>query len=122
MQWNRKLNDLKVGNRIYLAVWSNSGRILVLVNSFGIVYKITVHHINFIEAVERARTRKIIRKSYDIGQRHLLDVKISQDETQIIIAWINFRNQAFLQTIAIDSPGTGANKSFISSPSSKIMF
>lgn len=113
---------MKIGNRIYLAVWSNSGKNLVLVNSSGIVFKLTIHHINSIEAMEIAKTRPIIRKSYDVGQRQLLDVKISQDETQIIIAWINPKNQAFIQTIPVDPFHTGTNKSFISSPTSKNMF
>lgn len=118
MPWNRKLDDLKVGNRIYLAVWSSSGKILVLVDSSGIVYKIIIHHINFIEATEIARTRPMNRKSYDVGQPQFLDVKISQDETQIIIAWISTKNQAFIRNISVDPSHTGANKSFFASPSS----
>ena len=73
--------------------------------------------------MEIASTRRIYRKSYDVGQPQLLDVKISQDETHIIIAWINHKHQAIVQTIPVYQSHRGTNKSFIPSPSSsKNMF
>jgi hypothetical protein len=123
VSWNKTFIDLKIGNRIYLAIWSRSGKILVLVNNLGKVYKITINDTNSIKAGEIASTRRMYWKSYDVGQPQLLDVKISKDETHIIIAWINSKHQAFVQTIPVDQSDTGTNKSFISSPSSsKNMF
>ena len=119
VQWERTLrNDLKIENRIYLAVWSSSGKTLVLVDCVGKVYKISINDMNSIEAMEIAGTRRVNRKSYDVGQPQLLDVKISQDEAHIIIAWISKNDQAFVQTIPVDQSYRSTNKSSVSSPSS----
>lgn len=123
VEWYKILkNELKLESRIYQAVWSSSGKALVLVNSLGKVYKIAINDTNSIEAMEIASTRPMNRKSYDVGQPQLLDVKISQDEAHIIIAWITNKHQAIVQTIPVYQSHRGTNTSITPSPSSKNTF
>jgi hypothetical protein len=89
-----------MGNRIHQAAFSKSGRILVLVNDSGGVFKITINDINSIRAEKIGTSRRVLWKLHFIEKPQLLDMKISDDETYVRLVWID-RDDKHAQVLTI---------------------
>ncbi|KAI9853561.1 MAG: hypothetical protein M1813_002067 [Trichoglossum hirsutum] len=85
-------------NRVQQAVFSKSGRILVLINQYGSIFRATIHDIESPKVEEIGKSRRF---SCTTGKSQVLNVKISEDEKWLRLVWVD-RNRAHVTEYALD--------------------
>ncbi|KAH0556772.1 hypothetical protein GP486_005440 [Trichoglossum hirsutum] len=99
------IGPVDINNRIQQAVFSRSGRMLVLVDATGSIFKIFPDNIEKVRAERIASSLRLRWKAQSIKNQQLLDVKIADDEKFLYVVWIDEKkNQA---QIAIVPTGVG---------------
>jgi hypothetical protein len=74
-----------IGTRVQQAVFSKSGRFLILINQNGSIFKVTINDIDSLVDEEIGKLRHL---SHAIGKSQILNVKISEDEKKLRLVWI----------------------------------
>jgi hypothetical protein len=88
-----------MNNRIQQAAFSKSGRILVLVDAVGGIFKVSPDSIEKVRAERVASSLRLRWKAQSIKNQQLLDMKIADDEKHLYVVWIDEkRNQAQIVT------------------------
>ncbi|KAI9770164.1 MAG: hypothetical protein M1839_003266 [Geoglossum umbratile] len=95
---DRRTIRIDIGTRMQQAIFSKSGNILILINNIGSIFKITINDIDHIRAEEIGKSRRLSRV---VGKSQILDMKISEDESSLKVAWVKNNKLAIVNSYAL---------------------